>query len=266
MILPMGKTASIARNRAPFKSGNRSGRLITLPPRDVPLFEPIVIVFEPTPHASASMNGGLLWLALPALFASMVALAAIFMQASPPQNLFIPAPSVAAPALPSFTTPINQGSVTIAPLPERAFTGLSFYHDAPASPPPAPVDIVPLIASLPVGNLPKPAEKPEVVAFSIDIDQEYVPSVTDKAAQAAMAGDNEKAIRLYTRALKQDPSDKQARHNLTALLLDEAAKLDEAHKTTKAIAAYKKVLSTGSRSENLDDVRARLNYLTHRHP
>jgi tetratricopeptide (TPR) repeat protein len=166
-----------------------------------------------------------------------------------------PAPVLAeAPVIPP-VAPTQENPALIAPLPQKAISGRDFS----ANPPPQTVDIIPLLEKLPVGG----AVRPRNASFSIDVD-EAVPqrNLAREAEEAALAGQTDVALRLYSQMLRAAPDDAVAQHNMAALLLEKAAYYDEQGRTGEALHAYQRSLNyLGSDARATEGIKARIVYL-----
>lgn len=254
---------------------------------------PIVISFSPastqvartgTPILPAIMLGALLF----SLALSLLTLWLLWEKFTPALSISHASPLLASEPIlqpeanaflhgkPLRQTPLPQKNHAISPPPAafnaelvplsgKVIMGRDFYSDkaAPNSNGEAhlaAVDIVPLLEKLPLAQK-APARSP--AGFFVDVDEGAAPrSLLEQADEAALGGARAKALKLYIHALRKNPASEKARHNIIALLLEDAASYDEAGHTAKAIKAYKRALAyAGADNDIAESIRARIGYL-----
>lgn len=100
-------------------------------------------------------------------------------------------------------------------------------------------DIIPALKKLPLYETPPKNAAPPTYISSLKNNANSA-----REGDAALAAGNKNlAIKKYTHALADDAGDDTSRHNLVALLLDDAAAFDQAGARAKALTAYQSALS-----------------------
>lgn len=231
--------------------------------------QPIIIDFSKSPQRGHLFHR--VWIillaALATLFlASFIALLVLTHQvmglwSSLPQPAAIQvpvtteAPALAAAPSAAFTPPIGANLLPLAAkelvldTPSTDFKARKALNDDARA-------LVPMLEKLPL------YEKQKSLSADLLEPAPSSPSAAVLADEALDTGDFPRAIRLYTRAIKQNPQDETSRNNLVALLLDEAGSLDEAGETSRALSAYKRVLGFVKDDPALKaSIRERMGYL-----
>jgi hypothetical protein len=148
-------------------------------------------------------------------------------------------------------------ATTLTPLPSKALILGRDFQQTKAT---KKVDLVPILERLPINSRP--------VKSNGYVEVENAPLLTQsanlqqQADNAVAAGNPEKAIQLYLKAVRINPKNEGLRSNCVALLLEQARSFDENNETDKALASYKKALSLWQGdAQTARSIKARIEFL-----